>query len=208
LVLANTLTGKGKVAVAQCDVLDATAVDDAIAGIHRDLGGIDVLINNAGVSRQVPALKQTPDDFDAVINTNLRGAWLVAVATANLMVADGTKGSIVNIGSILGERVANNVAAYAISKAAVLQMTKALALEWARHNIRVNALAPGYLSTDMNAEFFATDAGKALIKRIPQRRLGELSELDGPILLLAFDAGSFITGTEIVADGGHLISSL
>ena len=208
--LAQDLTssGGGKVVVAECDVLDAAAVKTAFACVHHDLGGIDVLINNAGVTRQAPALKQTADDFDAVLNTNLRGAWLAAVSAANLMATDGTQGSIVNIASILGERVANNVAPYAISKAAVLQMTKALALEWARHGIRVNALTPGYLNTDLNADFFASDAGKALVKRIPQRRLGQLSELDAPLMLLASDASSFMTGAVIPVDGGHLINSL
>lgn len=208
LDLAQTLTGRGKVAIAQCDVMDVTAVETAFADIHKALGGIDVLINNAGVAHQSTALKQTPADYDAVMDTNLRGAWLAAVTTANLMVADGTRGIIINIASILGTRVTNNVAAYAISKAGVLQMTRALALEWARHSIRVNSLSPGYFSTEINAEFFASEAGAALIKRLPQRRLGELSELDGPIMLLASGAGSFMTGTDIVVDGGHLVSSL
>ena len=198
----------GKVFVAECDVLNATAVEKALADVHRNLGGIDVLVNNAGVTRQAPALRQTTDDFDLVLNTNLRGAWLVAVATANLMVADGKPGSIVNIASILGERVAKYVAPYAISKAAVSQMTKALALEWARHGIRVNALAPGYLSTDLNADFFASDEGKELIKRVPQRRLGQLSDLDGPLMLLASDVSGFMTGAVIPIDGGHLVNSL
>jgi NAD(P)-dependent dehydrogenase (short-subunit alcohol dehydrogenase family) len=117
-------------------------------------------------------------------------------------------GSIVNIASILGLRVTGGVAPYAVSKAGVVQMTKALALEWARHRIRVNALAPGYIETELNDAFFAGDAGKALIRRIPQRRLGELQELDGPLLLLASGAGSFMTGSVVTVDGGHLVSGL
>jgi NAD(P)-dependent dehydrogenase (short-subunit alcohol dehydrogenase family) len=124
------------------------------------------------------------------------------------MVQNGGGGSVVNVASILGLRVAGGVAPYAISKAAVVQMTKVLALEWARHKIRVNALAPGYIETELNDAFFASDAGKALIQRIPQRRLGEAKELDGALLLLASDAGSYMTGSVITVDGGHLVSGL
>jgi NAD(P)-dependent dehydrogenase (short-subunit alcohol dehydrogenase family) len=154
------------------------------------------------------ALDVAEADWSSVIDTNLKGAWLVAQHAARRMVHHDTGGSIVNIASILGLRVAGGVAPYAISKAGVVQMTKALALEWARHRIRVNALAPGYIETDLNEAFFASDAGKALIRRIPQRRLGEARELDGALLLLASDAGSYMTGSVIAVDGGHLVSGL
>ncbi|MBV8398147.1 MAG: SDR family oxidoreductase, partial [Acetobacteraceae bacterium] len=108
----------------------------------------------------------------------------------------------------LGLRVAGGVAPYAVSKAGVVQLTKTLALEWARYNIRVNALAPGYIKTELNTDFFETDAGRALIKRVPQRRLGEARELDGPLLLLASDQSTYMTGSVIAVDGGHLVSSL
>jgi NAD(P)-dependent dehydrogenase (short-subunit alcohol dehydrogenase family) len=124
------------------------------------------------------------------------------------LIQGGRPGTIVNVASILGLRVAGGVLAYAVSTAGLVQMTKALALEWARHGIRVNALAPGYLATELNREFLATDAGQALVKRIPQRRLGRPEELDGALLLLASDAGSYLTGAVLAVDGGHLVSSL
>lgn len=124
------------------------------------------------------------------------------------MVRHAVSGSIINVASILGLRVAGAVAPYAISKAGVIQMTRALALELARHSIRVNALAPGYLETALNREFFRTDAGQAIIRRIPQRRLGQLQDLDGPMLLLASDASAYMTGAVLVVDGGHVVSTL
>ena len=120
----------------------------------------------------------------------------------------GQGGAIINIASILGLRVAGHLAAYAASKAAVIQLTRTMALEWARYRIRVNALCPGYIQTPINLDFFLSDAGKALINRIPSRRLGVAEELDGPLLLLASGAGSYMTGSALVVDGGHLVSSL
>ena len=124
------------------------------------------------------------------------------------MVAHKVKGSIVNVASILGLRVASSVAPYAISKAGVIQATKAMALELARHRIRVNALLPGYVATDLNREFLASEAGKKLEGRIPSRRFGELTDLDGPLLLLASDAGAAMSGAVVAVDGAHLVSSL
>ena len=140
--------------------------------------------------------------------TNLRGGFLVAQAAGRMMRAQGRGGAIVNIASILGLRVAGQVAAYAASKAAVVQLTRAMAFELARHAIRVNALCPGYVETDLNRDFFAGEQGQALIRRIPQRRLGRLSDLDGPLLLLCSDAGAYMTGVALPVDGGHLVSSL
>lgn len=169
---------------------------------------VSIVVNNAGIAPPAAAIDLEEAEFDRVMETNLKGVLLVAQAAARRMRDHGAGGAIVNIASITGLRIAGQLAAYATSKAAVIHLTKVLALEWARYGIRVNALCPGYIETPLNAEFFATEAGKALIKRIPQRRLGKPEELDGPLLLLASDAGSYITGTALVADGGHLISSL
>ena len=190
------------------DVTDAASVEQAFAAAEAQFGPVSILINNAGVTGTRAALDMTDDDWSSVIDTNLKGSWIVARHAARRMIHHGERGSIVNIASILGLRVAGGVAPYSISKAGVVQMTKALALEWARHGIRVNALAPGYIETDLNDAFFASDAGKALIRRIPQRRLGEARELDGALLLLASDAGSYMTGSVIAVDGGHLVSGL
>lgn len=190
------------------DVTDAPSIEAGLKQAERGFGPVTVLVNNAGITAVGAALDLDEAAWDQVMATNLKGAWLTAQAIARRMVAAGTAGSIINIASILGFRVAGNVMPYAVSKAGIVQMTKALALEWARHRIRVNALAPGYIETDLNREFFATDAGRALIKRIPQRRLGEAKELEGPLLLLASAAGSYMTGSVIAVDGGHLVSGL
>ncbi len=186
------------------DVRDLSSVRAAV----QAAGPIDILVNNAGVGVTKPVLDQTSEDWSFVVDTNLRGAFFVAQEVARKMRERGAGGSIVNIASILGLRQGGQVSTYAISKAGMIQMTKQLALELARYNIRVNALAPGYFGTDINADFFATEAGKAMIKRVPMRRLGELADLDGPLLLLASDASRFMTGSVIEVDGGHLLSSL
>ena len=186
------------------DVQDASSIDR----LWDEVGAVDILVNNAGVVGLGPLLDQDEAEWDRIMNTNARGAYLMARGAARAMVADGRPGSIINIASILGLRQAPHVGPYAISKAAVVQMTKMMALEWARHGIRVNALCPGYIPTPLNAQFWEMEAGKAMIGRIPQQRLGRPEDLDGPLLLLASDLGAYITGAELVVDGGHMVNTL
>ena len=206
--VAEIRGGGGRCGAVRVDVTDAAATGDAFDAAERRAGPVTVVINNAGVAMTKSALDITEADWDRVVDTNLKGAWLVAQEAARRMIDKGTGGVIVNIASILGIRLAGGVAAYAVAKAGVIQMTKVLALELARWSIRINALAPGYIETDLNQDFFRTDAGGAIIRRIPQRRLGTLEELDGPLLLLASDASSYMTGATLVVDGGHLVSTL
>lgn len=201
--VARRVEAHGLVHRLPLDVTNAVSRQELVSAA----GPIDILINNAGVVRETAALSHSEDDWDAVLDTNLKGMFFLAQALAPGMRERGG-GSIINVASILGLRQAAGVVSYAVSKAGVIQLTKTLALEWARHGIRVNALAPGYMETELNRHFWQSDAGQALIKRIPQRRLGQLQELDGPLLLLASDASRYMTGAVLAVDGGHLVSTL
>jgi len=181
---------------------------DASISALSQIEQVDILVNNAGLVRDAAMLDQSEEDWDTVLDTNLKGMFLLSKAVARAMRDRGTGGTIINIASILGLRQAGGVLPYAVSKAGAIQLTKTMALELARFGIRVNAIAPGYLDTELNRDFWRTDAGKTMLKRIPQRRLGQLEDLDGPLLLLASDASRYMTGSVIAVDGGHLLSTL
>jgi NAD(P)-dependent dehydrogenase (short-subunit alcohol dehydrogenase family) len=197
-----------KVAAVELDVQSAASIASAFDAAETALGPIDIVINNAGISIVKPALEMPVEDWDAVVNTNLRGAWLVAQAAGKRWLMAKRPGVIVNIASILGLRTIGQVAPYNASKAGLIHLTRALAMEWARHDIRVNAICPGYIETEMNSDFWKTPAGLRLIERIPQRRIGKPEHLDGALLLLSSEAGSFMTGSVLTVDGGHTVSSL
>lgn len=197
----------GQATIVEMDVTRRASVQSGLNAAVAAMGGLDVVLNNSGVARTVAALDASEDDFNHVIDTNLRGAWHVAQLAAQHMAAHGG-GTIVNTASILSYRVAGGLSAYAASKAALKALTESLALEWARYGIRVNAIAPGYIETEINRAFFASDAGQHVIKKIPQRRIGTPDDLDGVLLLLASDAAPFMTGSTLVVDGGHMCAGL
>ncbi len=191
------------------DVADEASIEAAWAAAHEDEAPpVDVLVNNAGISSAGPAIDTPAAEFDRVMGTNLRGVWLMSGVAARAWRERGEGGVIVNIASILGHRIIGGTAPYVISKAGVVQMTEVLALEWARFGIRVNALCPGYVVTEMNAAYFGGEAGLQMIRRIPMRRIGQPEDLDGAFLLLATDASAWMTGASLAVDGGHLVSPL
>ena len=207
--LQAELQSAGAKAVAvELDVQSGDSITAAFAAVEEALGPIDIVVNNAGISIVKPALEMPVEDWDAVVNTNLRGAWLVTQTAGKRWLMGKRPGVIVNIASILGLRTIGQVAPYNASKAGLIHLTRALAMEWARHDIRVNAICPGYIETEMNSDFWKTPAGQRLIDRIPQRRIGKPEHLDGALLLLASEAGSFMTGSVLTVDGGHTVSSL
>lgn len=205
--LAREITSSGgRAAAVRMDVTDGKSVADAFDAAEAALGPVSVLINNAGVVVEKAAVDQTEADWDKVLNANLKGSFSVATEFARRSIARKGGGSVINISSVLGIGVIGHVSTYSASKAALIQLTKSFALEWASKGIRVNALAPGYIDTEFNHDFWATPPGERLIKGIPQRRLGQESDLDGAILLLASQASRYMTGSVITVDGGFLLA--
>ena len=189
------------------DVTDRDAIRAAIDEVGTTVGPIDILVNNSGVSTQQRLTDVGPADFDHVFSTNVRGAFFVAQAVARQMIGrakDGPNfhGRIVNIASVAGLKVVPQLGVYCMSKAAVLHMTRAQALEWGRYGINVNAICPGYIRTEINAEHWDTEAGRKLIQMLPRRRVGEAADLDGTLLLLVAEESQFINGAVIAVDDG------
>ena len=197
----------GQAHVIGMDVNDAQAITDGVARAEAESGPIDILINNSGVSTTQRLVDVTAEDFDFVFDTNTRGAFFVAQAVARRMIdrartEPDRSARIINIASMAGLKVLAQIGIYSMSKAAVIQMTRAMALEWARYNINVNAICPGYISTELNEHHWETEAGRKLVSMLPRKRLGTPEDLDGLLLLLSSDQARFINGAVISADDG------
>ena len=190
--------------------LDVTATGKLAAALgeaEAHFGPLTLLVNNAGIAAGRRILDTPEEDWAAVQKTNVDAVWHLSRAFAERLVARNSPGAIINIASLVAEKVGVSSAAYAVSKAAVLHMTKAQALEWARHQIRVNAICPGYIASEMTDDYLASPAGQEMVKRIPQRRAGDPSDLDGALLLLASSrASGFMTGAALRVDGGHALA--
>jgi NAD(P)-dependent dehydrogenase (short-subunit alcohol dehydrogenase family) len=200
----DRISGEGGRAEAMTlDVSQPDEVDFAVSQICDRHGPVDVLLNNAGIAMAGPAIGMDTADWDQVIATNLSGPFHLARRLMAVNIADNVPGNVINVASILGERGSGLAAAYAASKGGITNLTRALAVEWASRNVRVNALAPGYFVTDINRETLEGDAGDKIRRRIPMRRFGHMHDLDGPFLLLASDASGFMTGSVLTVDGGQ-----
>jgi NAD(P)-dependent dehydrogenase (short-subunit alcohol dehydrogenase family) len=205
--LADELGRCGHEAMAVAlDVTDRDAIARAFDEVGSRFGVVDVVVNNAGVAKPSMFLKTSADDLESTMATNFTAAWNVSQEAARRLVAAKHPGSIINITSVLGIGIGPGYSAYAASKAALAQATRAMALEFVRYGIRVNAIAPGWFVTEMNEAFFATDEGAAYLRKTPAGRAGRLEELVGPALLLASDAGSFVNGVVLPVDGSHHVA--
>ena len=206
--LRDEITAEGGQAfVVSLDVTDVGSIRAAVAQAESDAGPIDILVNNSGVSTTQRLVDVTPDDYDFVFDTNTRGAFFVAQEVGKRMIERARSqperpARIINIASLAALKVLPAIGVYCMSKAAVAQMTRAMALEWGRYNINVNAICPGYISTEINEQHWDTDAGRKLIAMTPRRRLGQAEDLDGLLLLLASGQSGFINGAVINVDDG------
>jgi len=185
------------------DVTDTASITACVAAVEAGLGPVDILLNNAGMNVEAMADQVTPEGYDTMFDTNVRGAFFMAQAVGTKMIARGTGGRIINIASIGAFTQLPGLVIYTMTKAAIAMMTKSLAKEWARKQINVNAICPGFIETELNSEWFATEGGARQIKSFPRRRLGTESDLDGTLLLLASDHSRFITGSLFTADDGQ-----
>jgi len=207
-LVAEIEAAGGRALAVAMDVTDRSSIEAGFDAAEKAFGTVTVIANNAGVAETKSALEIDEAGWDFVMDANLKAVFAVAQEAAQRMVKAGIGGSIVNIASILGLAVGPGLSTYAISKAGVVQLTKALALEFGRANIRVNAICPGYFVTEMNEAFFASEKGQAYIKTTPARRTGNMDEMTAPFMLLASDAGTFINGVALPVDGGHLLGTL
>jgi 3-oxoacyl-[acyl-carrier protein] reductase len=205
--LKAEIEGKGGKAIAvEADVTDRTAVTLAFDAAEKAFGTVTILVNNAGIAQSPRrAVEVTEEEWRKVLGLDLDAVFYNAQEAARRMLAANKKGAVINIASVLGFGVAKGVAAYATAKAAVVQMTKALAVELAFKGVRVNAIAPGWFVTEINDKYLAGEAGETLKRQIPMGRFGSEGELDGALLLLASDAGNYIAGATIVVDGGQVV---
>jgi len=197
----------GAADVVPLDVTDPASIEAAVAKIEQENGPIDILVNNAGVSAVARLTEASPVDFDYLFNTNVRGAFFVAQAVARRMIGRAKeqqdfRGRIVNIASVAAFKPLSQIGVYCMTKAAVVQMTRAQALEWGRYGINVSAICPGYIRTEINAEHWHTDAGRKLLQALPRKRVGEPGDLDPVLLMLVADESQFVNGAIVAADDG------
>lgn len=196
----------GRAMALPLDVTSGKSVRACVTAAEQALGPIDILVNNAGIAVSKPLLEHSEEDWDRVLDTNLKGAWLMSRELASRWLELKRGGRIINISSLLALRTIRNVPSYAAAKAGLDHLTRSMAVELARYGIAVNAIAPGYVETDINRGFLRSDTGKALIGRIPAGRVGAPDDLDGALLLLASPAGAYLNGVVLPVDGGHAVS--
>jgi len=204
--LKDEIEGKGGCAVAiEADVTDHAAIARAFDAAEKAFGTVTILVNNAGIAHGGRAVEMPPEEWRKVLSTNLDAVFFWAQEAARRLLAAKKQGAIVNIASVLGLAVSKGAVAYAAAKAGVVQVTKALAVELAFKGVRVNAIAPGWFVTEMNDDYLSSEAGAAIKREIPMGRFGNSGDLDGALLLLVSDAGSYITGATVVVDGGQVV---